>query len=151
MLDGLDVAADGVRCDGRYEGAGVTELDGLVLEATYACPPDAGEIGVTLYYLSALAPGHREIARIVGPPGSDASVEGVLAGDRRGLSLKLPPTAAAAGRRRHDARARQVGALTVSFAVFMVGLFLWRCRSSPKFEGSASHGRATGVVRNALG
>lgn len=132
VLNGLDVAADGARCTGKYDGAGVTELDGLVLEATYDCPPDAGEIAVTLYYLSALSPGHREIARIVGPPGSDASAEGVLTGDRRGLTLKLPLTQAGAEKRRRGARARQLAAVTVSFAVLMVALFVWRWRATRK-------------------
>jgi hypothetical protein len=132
VLDGVDVAADGVRCAARYEGAGITELDGLALEATYGCPPDTAEIAVTLYYLSALSPGHREIARIVGPPGSGASVEGVLTGDRRGIVLKLPVTEAAAEKRRREVRARRVTALTVSFAAVMAALFVWRWRATRK-------------------
>ena len=130
VLDGVDVTADGSRCQGRYDGAGVTEVDGLVLEASYACPPDAAEIAVTLYYLSALRAGHREIARISGPPGSNANVEAVLTGDRRALALKLPVTEGTSARRRRDARARQLAAVTVTFAILMVALFVWRWRAA---------------------
>jgi hypothetical protein len=129
VLDGVDVTADGARCVAHYEGSGVTEVDGVVLEASYACPRGAGEIAVTLYYLSALRPGHREVARISGPPGSNATVEGVLTGDRRQLVLELP---AAPGRRadaRREALGRRVAILTVTFAVVMLSLFAWRLRT----------------------
>ena len=71
VQDGVDVTADGARCEPTYRGSSPTEQDGLLLEASYACPPGATEIGVTLYYLSTLSPGHREVARIVGPPGTE--------------------------------------------------------------------------------
>ena len=126
VLDGVDVTADGARCEATFRGASVTEVDGLLLEASYACPRGAGEIAVTLYYLSALRAGHREVARIVGPPGSSAVVEGVLTGDRRSLTLRLPEAAPSAKKTRD----RRVLALTAAFTVFMVGLFLWRWRAT---------------------
>ena len=127
VMDGVDVTADGARCEGTYRGASVTEVDGLLLQASYACPQGARDITVTLYYLSALRPGHREVARIVGPPGSNASVEGVLTGDRRSLSLHLPGPAPLQARTRLG---RRVLALTAAFTALMAGLFLWRWRAT---------------------
>jgi hypothetical protein len=127
VMDGIDVSADAVRCEATFQGASVTEVDGLLLEASYACPRGAREIAVTLYYLSALRPGHREVARIVGPPGSNVSVEGVLTGDRRSLSLRLPEGI----RPPPDTRlGRRLVVLTAAFAAFMVSLFVWRWRAT---------------------
>jgi hypothetical protein len=126
VLEGLDVTADGARCEATYRGASVTEVDALLLEASYACPAGARQIGLTLYYLSALRAGHREIARIVGPPGSNAAVEAVLTGDRRALTLDLPGRPPAANAR----LGRRVLILTAAFAAFMLGLFLWRWRAT---------------------
>jgi hypothetical protein len=128
VLDGVDVTADGARCDPSYRGSSVTEGDGLLLEASYACPPGAAEIGVTLYYLSALPRGHREIARILGPPGSGVATDAVLAGDRRALSLALPGT----GHDRRAAMRPKLLAVTVVFAVLMLSLFVWRWRATRK-------------------
>ncbi len=133
VMDGVDVTGDGARCEATFRGASVTEVDGLLLEASYACPQGAREIAVTLYYLSALRPGHREVARIVGPPGSNASVEGVLTGDRRSLTLRLPGAAPS----RADMRlGRRVLAITAAFAAFMVSLFIWRWRATRNRHGA---------------
>jgi len=128
VLDGVDVTADGARCEPTYRGSSLTEGDGLLVEASYACPRDATEIGVTLYYLSALPRGHREIARIVGPQGTDAGAEAVLTGDRRALSLPLP----GAADRRRAGLATKLIALTAGFAVLMLSLFVWRWRATRK-------------------
>jgi len=128
VLDGVDVTADGARCEPVYRGSSVTEGDGLLLEASYACPPGAAAIGVTLYYLSALPRGHREVARIVGPPGSRAVAEAVLTGDHRGLSLTLPE----AGPRHPGGLPAKLLALTAGFAVLMLALFAWRWRATRK-------------------
>jgi hypothetical protein len=134
VMDGVDVTADGARCEATFHGASVTEVDGLLLEASYACPPGARDVTVTLYYLSALRPGHREVARIVGPPGSNAAVEGVLTGDRRSLTLRLPEGAPAPP----DARlGRRLLALTAVFAALMVALFVWRWRATRRRRDSA--------------
>jgi hypothetical protein len=130
VLDGVDVTADGARCEGRFEGAGVTEVDGLVLDASYACPAGAEEVAVTLYYLSALRAGHREVARISGPPGSNATAEAVLTGDRRGLALKLPETGRARADRLREVRSERLAVVTVGFAIVMASLFAWRFRAT---------------------
>jgi hypothetical protein len=127
VQDGVDVVADGVRCEPTYRGSSPTDGDGILLQATYACPPGAEEIGVTLYYLSALPKGHREVARIVGPPGSNASAEAVLTGDHRALALRLP----ASGDRHAALRAKLI-ALTAGFALLMLSLFAWRWRATRK-------------------
>lgn len=136
VLDGVDVTADGARCEPRYEGSSMTEGDGLMLKASYDCPPGPAAVAVTLYYLSALPRGHREVARIVGPPGSNASIEGVLTGDRRALELRLPPPPEdAALRARKERVARRVTILSAAFAAVMVVLFVWRWRATRRRPG----------------
>jgi hypothetical protein len=88
LVDGVDVSADRTRCPAAFTGASLVELDGVVLEASYDCPRDAREIEVTLFYLSDLGEGHREVARIVAP---GATAEAILTRDRRELTLALPP------------------------------------------------------------
>lgn len=88
VLSGVGLDADGVPCDGAFDGADVDAVDGLTLRATYRCPGDAQDLAVTLYYLSALPPGHREVATIAA---GSATAQAVLTGDHRALSLKLPP------------------------------------------------------------
>ncbi len=122
---GVDVTADGARCDATFGGASITESDGLLLEARYACPAGARRIEVTLYYLNTLAEGHKEIARIVAP---GRSAEGVLTRDRRALALELPSSTPGPRRR----SATPVVVLTATFTVFMVGLTLWRWRATRK-------------------
>jgi hypothetical protein len=76
----------------------LTEVDGLVLQASYQCPDDAAEIEATLYYLSAPGRGHsarKGIARMVA--GSEMT-EGMLTGERRAIALRLPARAHAAAR-----------------------------------------------------
>jgi hypothetical protein len=126
VTDGVEVDADGAACAPTFRGAGVTEVDGLALEASYACPPEPAEIAVTLYYLSALGPAHREIARITA---GSATSEAVLSGDRRAIALRLPADTHRAQRLR---RARHVTVVTAAFAVFMAGLFVWRWRATRK-------------------
>jgi hypothetical protein len=135
LLDGVDVTADGKRCDATFRGASISEVDGLVLNASYSCtdcPPDAptecnrgaapwggfGEITVTLYYLSALPPGHREIARIVA---GNATSEAVLSGDRRAIALRLPVDARRAVR---GQRGRRVVMMSCTFVAFLVGILV---------------------------
>jgi hypothetical protein len=134
VLKGVDVAADGSRCDGTFDGSALTEMDGLELDAHYACPPGASEVEITLYYLSALGPGHREVARIVA---GAATAEAVLRADRRGLSLRLPVDPLVVKRAK---RARRVLLLTVVFAVFFTSLFVWRWRAVGR-RGAAGRGR----------
>jgi len=97
ILDGVDFTADGDRCPATFEAASLSELDGLVLTARYACPDDADSVEATLYYLSALPRGHREIARIVA---ASATAEAVMTADRRAVRLTLPHSVRRPGRRR---------------------------------------------------
>jgi hypothetical protein len=117
LMDGVEVTADGGTCDGTFGGSSVTENDGLLLEARYACPPGASVIAVTLYYLNALGSGHREVARIVAP---GFSAEGLLTRDRRALSLRLPSTPHVARR-----SAKKLVAAGAALAVALVALALW--------------------------
>jgi hypothetical protein len=122
---GVEVTADGTRCEGAFQGSSPTEADGLQLDAMYDCPAGAARIDVTLYYLSDLSAGHREVARIVA---SGASVEGLLTATRRQLTLNLP------GRVDRSAAKARTGRrlimLSAVFAVFMTALFVWRWRAT---------------------
>jgi hypothetical protein len=130
VLDGTDVTADGARCDPSYGGSASPDGDGILVEATYACPPGAAAIGVTLYYLSALPPGHREIARIVGPPGSHAHAEAVLTGDRRALVLELRDAVGSdASDPTRARRATEFFGVAAVFASLTLWVFLRRRRS----------------------
>jgi len=146
VLDGVDVFADGARCTPGWLGSSVTENDGLLLESTYDCPTGATSIAVTLYYLSALPRGHREVVRIVGPPGSNANVEAVLSGDRRALELKLPPPPpdVAAGARK-ERLGRRLTWLSAAFAAVMVSLFVWRWRAARRRSGRRTADRPKGT------
>jgi len=124
LLDGVDVAADGVRCAGIFRGAEPVETDGVALAASYTCPDDLAEVEVTLYYLSALPPGHREIARIVA---GGATAEGVLTGDRRAIALRLPNDGQVASAARRRAR-REIAAAAVLSAV-VLALLVWAART----------------------
>jgi len=121
VLDGVDVTADGARCPATFKGARPTETDALLLEASYACPQGAADFTVTLYYLSALRPGHREIARIVAP---NATAEAILTGDRRALSLHVPGAPGARPSPRRTVAGLLAGALVAAAA--LVG---WRRRA----------------------
>jgi hypothetical protein len=90
VAEGVDVAADGSACGGTFQGAALTETDGLELQANYACPPGSAEIQATLYYLSTSTPGltRKGIARIVS---ASATTEAVLTGEHRAITLRLPP------------------------------------------------------------
>jgi hypothetical protein len=135
-LDGVVVTADGSACAPAIQedfglGFPVAEGDGLRFNVTYACsPPDeTDEIAVTLFYLSGLPPGHREIARITA---GSATSEAVLSGDRRALVLQLP------GAPRREARRRRgmvLVAVTAAFAALLMGLFVWRWRATRTSRG----------------
>jgi hypothetical protein len=89
LLDGVEVDADGTACAPTFHRASLTEADGLLLQASYACPSDAGQIEATLYYLSAQTRGlpHKSVARIVS---GSTTTEAVLTGERRAIALRLP-------------------------------------------------------------
>jgi hypothetical protein len=110
LLRGVGVDADGSACAPTFRGAALTDVDGLVLDASYACPGDAADIQVTLYYLSALPRGvtHKGIARIVA--GSAVS-EAVLSGDHRAIDLRLPVRARRISPRRRWLAALALGAV----------------------------------------
>jgi hypothetical protein len=115
VLDGVEVTADGAPCPATFGGAAVTEVDGLAIAATYACPPveETSEIAVTLYYLSALRPGHRQVARIAAGSATSAAV---LSADRRALSLRLPAAPRRASSRvRWLVAAAAIAVATVAF------------------------------------
>jgi len=117
VLDGIDVSADGVRCPADFRGASLAEPDGLLLDASYSCPAGAAEVAVTLYYLSELPRGHREVARIVA---GSSTVEAVLGGDRRGLAVRVPGNTA-------TSRGRRTGLLlALALAAAAIALYLRR-------------------------
>lgn len=132
VLDGVGVSTDGAVCPATFLGAGQTEVDGsgnLVLEASYACPRVIGEVSgidVTLYYLSALGPAHREIARITA---GGATSEEVLSADHRAIALRLPGDTL---RARRLQRGRLLTIVSAAFAALVAALFVWRWRATRK-------------------
>jgi hypothetical protein len=126
VLDGIEVDADGSACPATFRGAGVTEVDGLVVEASYACAQGPGVVAVTLYYLSSLGPAHREVARITA---GSATSEAVLSSDRRAMALRLPTSTVHVQRLRRE---RLLTMVTAAFALFMASLFVWRWRATRK-------------------
>jgi hypothetical protein len=119
FFERIDVTADGSRCPATFHDASLAPPDGVALEASYACPLGAAEVAVTLYYLSELPPGHREVVRIVA---GTSSTEAILAADRRGLVLKVPGGGAAP--RRRSPLFAQLGRAATTLALYL----LWRTR-----------------------
>jgi hypothetical protein len=126
VLDGIDVSADGFRCPAAFRGASLAEPDGLVLEASYSCPTGATEVAVTLYYLSQLPPGHREVARIVA---GSSTAEAVLSADRRGLVLRVPGSTV-------TARGRNIRLLVAAIAAIAFAVYHARRRRRAQFKAS---------------
>jgi hypothetical protein len=142
VLEGVEVAADGTACapvpgssirspspEAPAPAVSIDSSGDLVLEASYACPGPASEIGtieVTLYYLSALGPAHREVARITAGSGTS---EAVLSGDRRAIALRLHGDTR---RTKHLRRGKLLAVITAAFAVLLGGLFVWRWRATRK-------------------
>jgi hypothetical protein len=116
LLDGVEVRADGAPCPASFDGATVEEADGLVLRATYGCPAGPEELAVTLYFLTALPRGHREIARV---SAGGATTQAVLSGEDRAVALRLPHPAA--GKRRRVSVPLTVGAALAALGL-VVGL-----------------------------
>jgi hypothetical protein len=124
LADGVEVSADDSRCPESFVDASLSETDGLVLTSSYACPRNPSSVQVVLYYLSALAPGHREVVRIAA---GSSTAEAILSGDRRALALQLPGSEE---RLRRTRTGRRLTILSAVFATAMLSLFLWRWRSA---------------------
>jgi hypothetical protein len=127
VLDGVEVTADGTACAPTFQG--VDDTNELVLQASYACPGPASEIGeieVTFYYLNALGPAHREVARITA---GSATSEAVLSGDHRAIALRLYEDTR---RAKHLRRGTLLAVVTAAFAAFLGGLLVWRWRATRK-------------------
>ena len=125
LADGVEVSADGSRCQPTAFDAFLSERDGLVLTSTYACPRNAASLQVLLYYLSGLARGHREVVRITA---GSATQEAILTSERRALTLALPPRFDE--RMRHERNGQRLVIVTVFFTALMLTLFFWRWRSA---------------------
>jgi hypothetical protein len=127
LADGVEVSADGSRCPESFVGASLTETDGLVLASSYACLRNPSSVEVVLYYLSALAPGHREVVRIAA---GSSTKEAILSGERRALTLALRAQESSDGRMRRERTGRRLVILSAVFATAMLALFFWRWRSA---------------------
>ena len=124
VMDGVEVKADGAACPGAFVKAELTELDGLVLAARYACPAGARAIEVTLYVLSELRPEHRHVARI---SGGGVVAQKMMSGTNRSAMLEVPPS----GTARPKPAAWKRTTLVIVSAVWAVGTIafvIWRRR-----------------------
>jgi hypothetical protein len=127
LVQGVEVLADGSPCAPTFRDAQRTEVDAVELRGSYACPADAAEIEVTLYYLSAL-PGsakspHRGIARIIA---GSVMTEAILTGENRRIALRIPQPAS--GPRAHGAARKRANALAWSFVAVVIGILAYRAR-----------------------
>jgi hypothetical protein len=129
LADGVDVSADGSRCPGSFVDAVLSEVDGLVLTSSYACPHSPSSVEVVLYYLSALPPGHREVVRVAA---GSSTAEAVLTGERRAITLDLSNFDQRVHRRGDTGR--KLLTLTIAFAVLLLSIFAWR-----RLRGTAGH------------
>jgi hypothetical protein len=121
VLQGVGVDADGSPCRPAFGDASLTEVDALVLRASYACPSDATNIDVTLYYLSARPRGSAPLKAIARIAAGSATAEALLTGEHRAIALRLPGKARAAWR-----MPARVAGLAVAAGV--IGLFVYASR-----------------------
>jgi len=132
VAQGVEVDADGTSCAEAFRGASVSETDGLVLRAGFACAPGAEEIAVTLFYLSGLRRGHREVARLTA---GENTVTQVLSGEQRAISLRLPGRDRAAVR--HPGRAWGAGRVSgIAAALLAAGFIGWMLRGARRWRAT---------------
>ncbi len=127
VLQGVGVDADGAACTPAFRDAALSDVDGLVLRATYACQRDAENIEVTLYYLSGgtgpnRRPPLRAIARIATP---GATAEALLTGERRAIAIRL------AGKG-HTGRRTAAGLAALAVAAAVAGLLTFARRHTSR-------------------
>lgn len=120
IVDGLAIAIDERSCTPRFDGASLTEEDGLEIALRYACPPirdtartgagdepqradaeppralaagesDGPSLRIDLSALVALGGAHRHIARIIPPGSEEVRAERVLHRLRPRAQLSLAP------------------------------------------------------------
>jgi hypothetical protein len=122
LLQGVEVDADGSACSASFRDADLSERDGLVLEASFACPRDSEVVEVTLFYLNALPSGHREIGRMVA---GERTASAVLTADHRAMALRVrEPLRGQQGASRFS----KDRAVILLGAVCLLGSLGWRAR-----------------------
>jgi hypothetical protein len=124
---GVDVSADEERCPATFGGATLRDVDGLAVNASFACPEGAEHVTATLYYLSELGRDHREVARITA---GDVTVEAVLSRDRREISVRSPFAATRPPLKRRRVRAA-IAAVVILAVGVMLRAFIRRDRKRP--------------------
>jgi hypothetical protein len=120
VTDGVEVTAAGEACPGSFGSAELTEADGLAVAARYACAAPR-ELAVTMFLLTEMKPGHRQLVRLA--QGS-ASVQRVLTGDQRHLALES--TLAKPPSKPWSWRAKVAVALAAVWVALFAGLVIWR-------------------------
>ena len=129
LVQGVTPQADGSSGPPVFRDASLSEVDGLLLRATYGCPIDAADIEVTLYYLSggpqgqpgAASRARRGIARI---EAAGATTEAVLTGEHRAIALHLAGKGGAG--RRHARRAGMLAVVAILVGLLAYGSWRWR-------------------------
>ena len=87
LVRDTEVTAGGAPCPGALEGVSVEGVDGVAIDARFACPAGAtGELAVTLHWLGARPPGHRHVARLVS---GKRTMSAVLDAQRQGTSIAM--------------------------------------------------------------
>lgn len=119
---GVEVTAGADVCRGELRSSALVEGDGLELEGRWTCPRQGPRsLAVTMFLLSDLRPGHRQLVRIIA--GSNTTQK-VLTDTTRLVKLDLPGPPPAKPARGGAA----VVALASAFVVVFAALFVWRHR-----------------------
>jgi hypothetical protein len=121
VTEGVGVSADGSPCAASFVGSHAVEMDGVELDATFACAKGAREVEVVVYLFNDLAQGHRMAASMTS--GALSSYR-LLSGDHRLIALTL-------GERKPVlSEAKSVALVVVSsvFLAVLLGACVWRFR-----------------------
>jgi len=101
ILGRIHVTQMGAVCNPTLEDAGLTEQDGILISARWACPKGDQPFQIDLAILDDLQRGHRHVARTVSGPNVH---DDVLFGDQRTLTIALAHANALGGQLRAAVR-----------------------------------------------
>jgi hydrogenase/urease accessory protein HupE len=87
---GLEVRSPAGRCDGAFQGAVLTEEDGIAIRAAYRCLGTPAPVAARLGLLGSLSLGHRHLATVTDPSGAEGA-RAVLYESRPDLPIRASP------------------------------------------------------------
>src|SRR5215471_6551927 len=69
FVGGTEIQGPSAQCTGKLNDVGLTEEDGVSLNATFQCPVSVDVLTFKLNFISALSHGHRHLVNVSGTPG----------------------------------------------------------------------------------